>query len=200
MSPRRLRLALAATALLVVAGWLLAPADVRSQAAANVPCRVSFEDTTHGGDSFTVRGEAKFTQVAPQADGSFVAIGTGEATVTYHPATCRLTSEDSFTAPYMVIMQSDDGKTAQIDFSSVGEQHTFKLVCGLVQGRGASKLAETSADYDAPEIPSVTVALREGETPFGNDQAVRTPAGVQHVGDTGKVTLHYCAPGESNAR
>ncbi|HUL82841.1 MAG TPA: hypothetical protein VL131_11890 [Gammaproteobacteria bacterium] len=191
-----------ATALLAAAGWLLVPAGAQSQASppARIPCRVSFEDTTHGGDSFTVRGEAKFTQVAPQADGSFVAIGSGEATVTFHPATCRLTSADNFTAPYMVIMQSDDGKTAQIDFSSVGEQHTFKLVCGLVQGRGASKLAETSADYDAPEIPSVTVALREGETPFGNDQAVRTPAGVQHVGDTGKVTLHYCAPGESNAR
>jgi hypothetical protein len=204
MSLNRLILALAALAPLVVAAWLFTPGGAESQAApvTGIPCRVSFENTSHGGDWFTVQGEAMLTQTAPQADGSFVAFGTGEATVTFHPGnSCEVTNGDTFKASYMVTMQSDDGRKAQVDFASEDESHTFDLLCpGLIRGRGASKLAKTSSDYDPPGWPTVTVELREGATTYSHDQTVRTPAGVQHVGDMGSVTLHYCTPEQPNGR
>ena len=57
-----------------------------------------------------------------------------------------------------------------------------------------TKLAKSTVGYDPPELPSVTVQLREGAQPISEDQTVRTAAGVQHVGDAGSVTLHYCTP------
>ena len=181
------------------------PAHAQSQAAplSGIPCRVSFENTSHGGDAFTVRGDAELSRIAPQADGSFVAIGTGEATVTFHPGnSCQVKNGDTFKARYMVTLESQDGRKAEVDIASTDEEsHTFELLCpGLIRGRGASKLAETTSDYEPPELPTVTVELHEGATPYSNDKTVRTPAGVQHVGDAGSVTLHYCTPDKPNGR
>jgi hypothetical protein len=203
MKLNRQTIAVAAAAPIVMAAWLLTPEGAQSQAAASsaIPCRVSWEDTTSGGDSFTVRGDAMLTQTAPQGNGSFVAIGNGEATVTFHPAnSCEVTNGDTFTAPYMVTIESDDGRTAKVDISSTGESHEFKLLCpGLIRGRGVSKRAEMSSDYDAPDLPTVTVQLHEGATSFSDLQNGGRRAAGRPVGDTGTVTLHYCAqeqPGE----
>jgi len=140
------------------------------------------------------------SQIAPQADGSFVAIGYGQATVTFHPGNnCHVENGDTFTAQYMVTMESDDGRSAQVDISSDDESHEFKLLCpGLIQGRGASRLAQTSTDEDPPGLPTVTVALREGAQPFSeNFQSDRSAGGA---GDAGTVTLHYCTPDQPNGR
>jgi hypothetical protein len=202
MSLQRLGIAAAAAAPALAAGWLLAPAGAQSQASPTtaIPCGISWEDTTHGGDWFTVKGDAMFSQVAPQAGGSFVAIGYGQATVTFHPGNnCQVTSGNTFTAQYMVTMESDDGRKAQVDISSGDDSHEFKLLCpGLIQGRGATRLAETSSDYDPPGLPTVTVDLgKEGAQPFSqNFQGDRRGS----AGDEGTVTLHYCPPGQPNAR
>ena len=204
MRLKQFALALAAAAPISIAAWLLTPEGAQSQAApqSGIPCRVSWEDTTSGGDSFTVRGDAMLTRIAPQGNGSFVAYGNGEATVTFHPAdNCQVQNGDTFTAPYMVTMQSDDGRTAQVDISTTGEAHEFTLLCpGLIRGRGVSKRAEMSTSYDAPELPTVTVQLHEGTTSFSDLHDGGRRSGGKPVGDTGTVTLHYCTPEQPNGR
>jgi hypothetical protein len=63
-----------------------------------------------------------------------------------------------------------------------------------------SKRAETSSDYDAPELPTVTIELHEGATPFSDLQDGGRRSGGKPVGDTGTVTLHYCTPEQPNGR
>jgi hypothetical protein len=95
--------------------------------------------------------------------------------------------------------RSDDGRTAQVDISSGDESHEFKLLCpGLIQGRGASRRAETSSDYDPPGLPTVTVALREGAQQFSEN--LHSDRGVGGAGNAGTVTLHYCTPDQPNGR
>jgi len=191
MSLSRLHVALAATAASLLAAWLLAPTRAQSQATApKIPCGLSWEHTTHGGDWFTVHGEATFSQIAPQGDGRFVAIGSGTATVTFHPGgACTVTNGDTWMAGYMVTMESNDGRNATVDIASLDEEHEFKLLCpGLIRGRGVSKLAETSSDYTPPELPSVTVPLSEGVHPFSKNYAGDRGS----AGDAGSVTLRYC--------
>jgi len=204
MRLKQAALALAAPAPILIAAWFLTPEGAQSQAAppSGIPCRVSWEDTTSGGDSFTVRGEATLTQIAPQGGGSFVAIGNGEATVTFHPAdNCQVQNGDTFTAPYMVTIESEDGRTAQVDISSTGDSHEFKLLCpGLIKGRGVSKRAEMSSDYEAPGLPTVTVQLHEGAQSFSDLQNGGRRSGGKPVGDTGTVTLHYCTQEQPNGR
>jgi hypothetical protein len=168
----------------------------------DILCSVSWEDTTHGGDRFTVQGDAMVSQIAPEANGGFVALGYGQGTVTYHPVNgCRVTNGDTFTAQYVVTVESDDGRSARVDIGSSDQPHTFSVVCpGLLEGRGVSKRPQATADFDPPGLPTVTVELHEGATPFSNDRPVRTVAGLQRVGDEGTVTLRYCTPEQSNGQ
>ena len=48
--------------------------------------------------------------------------------------------------------------------------------------------ADFQFDVDAPELPTVTVPLHEGATPFSEDHA----SDHGNAGDAGTVTLHYC--------
>jgi hypothetical protein len=203
MSLNRLHVVLAATVLAFAAGWLSAPTGAQSQVSP-IPCRVSWDYTTHGGDWFHVQGEAMLSQIAPQADGSFVAIGYGPGKVTYHPgnAACTITSGEWFEASYMVTLESADGLNAQVDISSLDAPHSFDILCpGRIQGRGSLSVANASTlEYDPPELPTVNVDLHKGVAAFENDQAIRTAAGLQRVGDKGTVTLHYCPPAQPNGR
>lgn len=181
------RIVLAASAAALAAALAFTPTRAHGDAGdTGIPCRISWEDTTHGGDWFTVRGEAELTQIIPQGGGSFVAMGQGPATITYHSTArgCRLTSPDTFTATYTVIAQSDDGQTAEIQFMSQAPSHRFDLFCP-----GATGERTTTSDYDPPDIPSVTAQLQEGATPFSEDNV--GPNG-RHAGAAGAVTLHYC--------
>jgi hypothetical protein len=197
MKLSRLQIASAAALMAFAGAWMFAPAQAQIHTAPQsqtmgIPCRISFDETTHGGDWFTIHGEAALTQIAPQAGGSFVAMGQGQGTITYHPtvAGCHLTSSDTFTASYMVIVESENGDTATVDFSSQDPSHRFDLLCPTAPGGRT-----TTSDYDPPEPPSVTVELHEGVTPFSHE--LRGPRG-ESVGDRGNVTLHYCTPENSN--
>ena len=161
---------------------LLAPAHAQNQAASDgIPCRVSWEDTTHGGDWSTSQGEAELTQIAPQGDGSFVAIGNGHATITYHSANgCHMVGSP-WSAPYMVTVLSEDGRTAQVDVSPTDEPHSVTATQCLGN-------ADFQFDVDAPGLPTVTAPLHEGATPFSQEHAGDHGA----AGDRGVVTLHYC--------
>jgi hypothetical protein len=151
---------------------------------------VSWHDQTHGGDWSTVDGEAELTQIAPDPSGGFIAIGNGRATVTYHSAYASCTVRGSpWTAPYMVTIQGHGGNTAEVDIDDMDEPHQVTLLGCLANG-------QPTYDADSPGLPTVTVELREGSTPFSEDHAGDHGA----AGDAGTVTLHYCTPDRPNGR
>lgn len=175
-----------ASVLAIGAALLLAPARAQDDAPlTGIPCRISWQDTTHGGDWFESQGEAELTQIMPQGDGSFVAMGQGQGTVKYHTTArgCHLTSSDTFNATYQVMVMSENGRTAQVDISSQDPSHRFDLLCPLAPGGRT-----TTSDYEPPEIPSVEAELHEGATAFSEDNA----SDHGHAGHDGSVTLHYC--------
>ncbi len=188
MAHHRTKTAAAAALLAFGAGLLLAPAAAQNQSASQsatqsatqgIPCRISFQDTTHGGDWETVEGEVELTRIIPQGNGRFIAFGNGHATVTYHPANgCQIVGSP-WTANYEVTVMSEDGQTAEIDIASDDEPHEV-VVCPAT--------AHFQFDVDARGLPTVTAPLHEGSTPFSVDHAGdHGPAG-----DQGNVTLHYC--------
>jgi len=194
MAPIRITTALALALLASGAALVFAPAHAQDDAPlTGIPCRISWDDTTHGGDWFESRGEAELTQIMPQGDGSFVAMGHGTGTVKYHSTTpgCHLTSSDTFSASYMVMVESEDGRMASVDISSDDPSHRFDLLCPMAPGGRT-----TTSDYEPPEIPSVTAELHEGATPFSEDHA----SDHGHGGHAGTVTLHYCTPDHPNGR
>jgi hypothetical protein len=194
MAPIRITIAFAAALAASGGALLLAPARAQGDAPlTGIPCRVSWEDTTHGGDWFESRGEAELTQIMPQGDGSFVAMGHGTGMVTYHSTArgCHLTSSDTFSASYTVMVLSEDGRTAHVDISSDDPSHRFDLLCPLAPGGRT-----TTSDYEPPEIPSVTAELHEGSTPISVDHA----SDHGNAGHAGSVTLHYCTPDHPNGR
>jgi hypothetical protein len=194
MTANRFTLALAAALVASGAALVLAPAHAQGDAPlTGIPCRISWEDTTHGGDWFENRGEAELTQIMPQGDGSFVAMGHGTGSVKYHSTArgCHLTSSDTFSASYMVMVMSEDGRTAQVDISSQDPSHRFDLLCPLAPGGRT-----TTSDYEPPEIPSVTAELHEGATPISEEH--RGDHGL--AGHAGSVTLHYCTPDRPSGR
>ncbi len=199
MRLNRIQIASTAALLAFAGAWLFAPAAAQIHTAPQpqtmgIPCRISWEETTHGGDWFTTQGEAELTRIIPQGDGKFVAFGTGHATVTYHSANhCRIATGNPFTASYDVTIASQDGSTAQIDIGSDDDSSTIETYCPGAPGTG-----EFDVNADPPGLPRVTAELHEGVTPFGEDHAAATIAGVQHAGNQGTVTLHYCTPENPN--
>ena len=197
MRPNRVQIALLASVFAFGGAWLLAPAAAQIHTAPQnqvqgIPCRVSFENSTHGGDWASVKGEIALTQITPQADGAFVARGHGQGRVVYHSAnSCRITGGNPFTADYDVTVTSQDGRTAQIDISSIDDPHDINFRCpGIVGGRGPqASIPRSTYSMDPPGLPTVTVELHEGSTPFAHDMA---GPGGHHAGDQGSVTLHYC--------
>lgn len=181
MALNRIKPALAAALLACAVALLLAPARAQNQSMQGIPCRVSWDDTTHGGDWFTSQGDIELTQIAPQGDGSFVAIGWGQGTVTYHATgPCRDVVNPTWQAPYMVTIESDDGQTADVDIGTNDDEPHSVVVCPAT--------GHFQYDVDAPEVPSIRVPLHEGSTPFSEDRA----GDHGHAGHQGTVTLHYC--------
>ena len=116
MTLNRVHIAVAAAVLVAGSVWMLGAARAQAPhtALTGIPCRISWEDTTHGGDWQTTQGDVELTQIMPQGDGSFVAIGNGSATITYHSANgCHMVGSP-WSAPYMVTVQSEDGHTAEV--------------------------------------------------------------------------------------
>jgi opacity protein-like surface antigen len=190
MAPIRITIALAA-ALAVSGGALLfAPAMAQNHGTplTGIPCRVSWDETTTGGDTQTSQGDVELTQIAPDPSGGFVAIGNGHANVTYHSSLGCTVFGSPWSASYMVTVESDDGRTADVDVSSLDNSHSVTLMNCLLNG-------DPQFDVDAPGLPTVNVPLHEGATPYTEDRA--GPNG-RHAGDTGTVTLHYCTPDHPN--
>ena len=147
-----------------------------------IPCRISWDVQTHGGDTLSAHGEAELTQIAPQGDGRFVAFGAGHATVTYHSANGCTMVGSPWTASYDVTVASEDGNTAQVDIGSDDDEHSVTATRCLGN-------ADFQYDTEPPGLPRVTVELHEGTTQFSTDHDLMG----RHAGRSGAVTLHYCA-------
>lgn len=181
-------LATTVAAATVVVAVLFAPARAQIHTAPQpqtmgIPCRISWDVETHGGDTLSAHGEAELTRIAPQGDGRFVAFGWGHGTVTYHSANGCTMVGSPWTANYDVSIASEDGGTAQVDIGSDDDEHSVTATRCLGN-------ADFQYDTEPPGLPRVTVELHEGTTPFSEDHAL---AG-RHAGRAGAVTLHYCAP------
>ena len=160
-----------------------APAREQFQAAADsVPCRIVWDGATSGGDTQTAHAEVQLTRNAPQADGSFIMFGAGDATVTYHSglAGARVTAGSPFTAKLEVTLSSDDGKTATVDIDLAPNEGDHTIV---VDPGGFTYSVEASMP------PSVTLPLKDGASvPYSEFHG----SGAHRAGRTGTITLQYC--------
>lgn len=176
---------------LLIAGAALAltfGSAAQAQQNTGIPCRVSWEDTTHGGDWETVSGEAELTQIAPQGGGSFVAIGYGQGTITYHSTgPCGDDVQNrTWQTSYMVTVMSEDGQTAEVDVGPFNDEPHEVVTC--------PSTGHFQYDVDAPGLPTVNAQLQEGATPFSESHA----GDHGEAGDRGTVTLQYCTPDRPN--
>jgi len=178
------RTLMASVALLFAFGGVAARAEPNT----GIPCRVSWGETTHGGDWLTSVGDVELTQIMPQGDGRFMAMGNGQATVTYHatgPCGDNVANR-TWQAPYMVTVSSDDGRTGEVDVGTNGDDTHEVVTC---PGTG-----DFTYDVDAPELPTTTVQLQEGATEFSQEHAGDHGA----AGRRGSVSLHYCTEAHPN--
>jgi hypothetical protein len=164
--------------------FILAPVRAQDQttiADAPAPCRIVWDGETSGGDTQTAHGELRLTRSAPQADGSFVMFGSGEATVTYHSgAGLTITRGSPFIAKLDVTLSSENGRTAEINIDLAADEADHEIVANP-GGFTFSTEAETP--------PTVTVPLRDGASvPYSESHG----AGIHHHAVSGTVTLHYC--------
>jgi hypothetical protein len=179
----RVRIAITAAAVAGGAVLALAPGGAQSQAVSgDAPCRLVWDGDESGGDTQTTHAELTLSGGARQPDGSFMMFGAGQGTVTYHTASgCTITGGNPFTANFTAILNSEDGRTAEVDITSMDPSHPITTRCSL---------GESTIDADPSEPPTVTVALADGASaPYSLSQGAGP---LHHKGKTGTVTLHYC--------
>ena len=167
----------------VALGGARMPVPAQFPAAAGAgPCRIVWDGATKGGDTQTAHADLKLTRNAPQADGSFIMFGEGDATVTYQPgrAGARVTAGSPFTAKLEVTLTSADGKTATVDIDIAPDEGDHTVV---VDPGGFTFATE------AEMPPPVTVPLKDGvTTPYTESHG----SGSMKHEKTGTITLHYC--------
>lgn len=164
--------------------FVLAPAGAQDKTTtgdAPVPCSIVWDGQTGGGDTQTAHGEMQLTRSVPQADGSFIMFGTGQATVTYHSgAGLTITSGSPFVTKLEVILNSEDGRTAKISIDIAADEPDHEIVANP---------GEFTFTTDAEMPPSVTVPLQDGASvPYSESHG----AGIRLHTKSGTVTLHYC--------
>jgi hypothetical protein len=171
-----MRLAAAGGVLLVALS-----AGVQAQSVSR-PCRIAFEETTHGGDVMVTRGEVQLGPIMRQQDGSFMIMGQGQATITYRPGGgCTATAGSPFTARYTAIL-SGRRDTVTVDLAPLDFSSDWITVrCG-------ADVFRNRAIVNAP--PSVTLELRDAAS---DDYSYSEGAGIHEGGAAGSVTMHYCS-------
>jgi hypothetical protein len=175
----------AATALLV------APQALHGQGAAR-PCRIVFDGRTTAGDVLTQRGVIQLTNYMPQADGSLIMMGSGESTATFEArGGCTVESGSPFTERMNAFLVSDDGRTAEIDITSV------RVASAEITFRCPGGTAQTRVTIDTP--PTITVPLRDGVTvPYEDDFGRGKMTGTLKLEFCGGPTPAQNAPASSS--
>jgi hypothetical protein len=156
---------------------VLAPRALHGQGASR-PCRIVFDGQTTAGDVLTQRGVIELTSYMPQADGSVIMMGSGESTATFEArGGCTVVSGSPFTERMNAFLVSEDGRTAEIDITSV------RVAAAPITFRCPGGTAETRVTIDTP--PTVTVPLRDGATVPYEDDFGRGKM-------TGTIKLEFC--------
>ena len=171
----------AAGALVAALAATWAPAVAESDAGAGSRlCRVLYDETTNGSDVLTQHAETDITTVTPDPDGGMVMLGAGQSSVTYKTASgCAVIGGGSFTSRVQVIVSSDDGQTADVDFVLPDRPHSITTGCG----------ATFDVIVDAP--PSVNVPLKDGgSAPYAESGG----RGIHRGSLEGRVTFQFCKP------
>ena len=155
--------------------------DQTTTGGAPLPCRIIWDGETKGGDTQTTHGELQLTRSAPQADGSFVMFGSGQATVTYHSgAGLTITSGSPFTAKLDVTLSSQDGRTAEISIGLAADEPDHEIVANP---------GGFTFSTDAEMPPNVTVPLQDGASvPYSESLG----SGIRHHEKSGTFKLQYC--------
>jgi hypothetical protein len=184
MTPVHARTLLAAVlaTLLTASAFAELPAFAQSDGGANWLCRIRFHDEGYGGDTTTTDGVIELDRAAPQADGSIVYMGQGQATATYNAPGCRVTGSPH-THTLMGIVSSEDGRTATVDITPM-DMGLYPVVvqCG-------PQRSEMDVAVNAPE--GVELPLQDGASVSYD---VRHDLIFAHGGSRGTVSLEYCRP------
>ena len=165
------------------AALVLAPAHAQDQTKtgnAPAPCRIIWDGQTSGGDTQTAHGELQLTRNAPQADGSFMMFGSGQAAVTYHSgAGLTITSGSPFITKLDITLSSADGRTAEISIDLAADETDHEIVANP---------GGFTFSTDAETPPTVTVPLHDGASvPYSESHG----AGIHFHATSGTVTLYY---------
>jgi hypothetical protein len=166
------------------AAFVFAPAPAQNQTTtsnAPAPCRIVWDGQTSGGDTQTAHGQLQLTRSVPQADGSFIMFGSGQATVTYHSgAGFTITSGSPFIAKLDVTLNSKDGRTAEINIDLAADETDHEIV---------EDPGRMTFSTEAEMPPTVTMPLQDGASvPYSESHGT----GIRHHAKSGTVTLHYC--------
>jgi hypothetical protein len=178
MGSRGVRVAAVAGAVLLAT----VTAGVQAQTSSR-PCRIAFEETTQGGDVLVTRGEVKLGPAMRQTDGSFVIMGSGEATVAYRSGTagCATAAGSPFTARFNAYLVGE-GDSVTVDLAPMTfESDWITVHCPWGDSRNR-------AGVSAP--PSVTLEMRDGAS---EDYSYSEGSGIHRGGASGRVTMHYCS-------
>jgi hypothetical protein len=184
------RMKVAALSVVALAGIAAAAVSTPPQAAnAQTPstgegklCRVLFEQSTSGGDTFTARGAIEITNTARQNDGSVYYMGRGEAVITYTAGGCRVAGSPH-TTTLSAYVTSQDGRTAEVVIAPDEFSYPIVVTCG-------PQVSEMNAVIEAPD--SVTLPLRDGASAaFSYEHHLI----FAHGSGRGAVTLEFCRGG-----
>jgi hypothetical protein len=171
----------------VLATFLAASALAETSALAqsgdvNWLCRIRFHDEGYGGDTTTTDGVIELNRAAPQADGSIVYMGYGQATATYNAPGCSVTGSPH-THRVMGIVASEDGRTATVDITTMDMgMYPIVVQCG-------PQRSEMQAVVVPPE--GVELPLQDGASA---SYEVEHHLIFAHGGSRGTVRLEYCRP------
>jgi hypothetical protein len=177
---------LAAPALVILIWTSLAP-SLSAQPDGSWLCRVRWQEQTYGGDTLATTAVFELQRAAPQADGSVVYMGQGQADIVFTPGGhgCTATRGRNASVTMMAIVSSDDRETATVDIGALMDD-SFPVAVSCPFGHNS----EMEVGVSAP--PSVTLPLQEGASANYDESSMHSFGQVG--GQRGTVSLEYCRP------
>lgn len=153
MSPLRFFVC-AALAGACAAGSALAQAQPR-------PCSAVFTEETHGGDRLSQQGEVRFGPLMRLDDGSFMAHGSGETTVTYHADNCTVGGSPVTRTVHAMLVS--DGQEAEIDITPVDADMPVQIRCPFAQLSEYTASVDGSPTIVVPMVDNASAQMSEGD-------------------------------------
>lgn len=158
------------------------------------PCRVHWQEQTYGGDTLASTGVFQLQRSAPQMDGSVVYMGQGQVDIVFTPGGgCTATRGANTRMPMMIIVTSEDGRTATVD---IGQSYM-----GVANPRDAGEFPvavscpgghNSEMDVGVSTPPSLELPLQDGASASYDDNSTHSWGNVG--GQRGTIRLEFCRP------